>query len=170
MKANVYWHEVPGTIRHGLVITSEGSPGLVMDINGQRDNIKDIRYYESTYLCVEQFTGLKDSQGNDIYEGDIVMAQEARFEETVLNEDEIDEVSIKVVLINTSKPLPAPDVSLFTAVVEWNQTMCGWMLRYLTKPEEWSGDTTMLGGPAYVFTVLGNLHENPELIPTDDQS
>ena len=107
--------------------------------------------------ALEQFTGIKDSTGRDIYEGDIIIGSEARFEKEQIADD--------IYVLDVDKPLPAPDVPFFRAVVEWNESFCGFSMRYLWRRPDWGPAASgNLIDKQYVYTVIGNEHENPELL------
>lgn len=111
---------------------------------------------------LEEWTGLKDANGKDIYEGDTILASEARYERTLLSAEHGE---IPVYEVNHDKPIPAPDVVWFKAVVEWNETMCGYWLRYLDKRADWGpASSVALTDKMYRYEVIGNIHENPELL------
>lgn len=96
------------------------------------DNINK-RYYRAvlidSYLDVEQYTGLKDKNGVEIYEGDIV-CQQMRFDETN-----------GVIFWQEEKSRFAINLDGFITTI--------------TKPQEDS------------YEVVGNIHENPELLEVD---
>ena len=107
------------------------------DTLGQDDNGNDeepeqsfgslLDGYSHKNYIVEQFTGLQDSKGVDIYEGDLLS-------------------------INTSG---VDEKWASTKVVEWDGHWCGFgPLCYLSYH----------GGDDKYCTVIGNIHETPELL------
>lgn len=89
---------------------------------------------------IMQYTGLKDNNGKNVYEGDIVRFKD--FHEGWS---------------------PKKDCSVWdaTCVIEWQQESASFKLteidgnRYLFYPNCWF---------CYYFEVIGNIHENPELL------
>ncbi len=107
---------------------------------------------------IQQFTGLKDTSGREIYEGDIVTLSPANFETTHI-ESNIYEIDI-------TKPLPAADIVYATAKVVWNQTVCQWSLEYINTCETWNNGAASTGlvEHNYLYHVIGTVFENPELL------
>lgn len=91
-------------------------------------------FYERDYP-VMQFTGLKDKEGNEIYEGDVVKRQYG--------------VGIKGVVQYGSFLVTKDN----WGVEHW---ATGWHLNY----EDGSGSTPITNE----YTIIGNIHENPELL------
>lgn len=85
--------------------------------------------FRSTDVVLEQFTGLKDKKGVEIYEGDII-CQQMRFVETN-----------GVIFWQEDKARFAVNLDGFITTI--------------TKPQEHS------------YEVIGNIHENPELLEDD---
>lgn len=95
------------------------------------------RNYKTTDVTVEQYTGLPDCIGKDIYEGDIIEVETGTLEET--------------------------EVSRY--VVYWNENMFDDSLRLISgiNYDDYIGDLS----PSSV-RVIGNIHENPELLGDKD--
>lgn len=86
-----------------------------------------------------QFTGLTDKNGTKIFEGDIV---ESKF---------------------TQKPyLVCLGEYTYTDEYGGEQSVCGWY------NEEKGGCVTAFGCPDVWATVIGNIHDNPELLEAGD--
>lgn len=89
--------------------------------------VNQYRLEEFNDLVIEQFIGLKDTDGIEIYEGDIVQSH-------------------------------FPDRKLYQII--WSDEDAA----FITKGTDGSGSFL---NPIYTlnFTVVGNIHENPELMP-----
>lgn len=84
-----------------------------------------------------QYTGLKDSNGIEIYEGDIV------------------------------ESFVHPDIPLHH-IIEWSDKYSGWFARNTTAKNEHDGSIQLFVHERNCkFTVIGNIHENPELLEDD---
>lgn len=93
---------------------------------------------EGGELIIEQYTGLKDKNGKEIYEGDIV-------EQFVCG-------------VKTFKDKPCGRRTIWQ--VRWNEEECCFELHYLSG--SLFGDSLMNKDDE--FEVIGNIHENPELL------
>jgi len=87
-------------------------------------HLKEDRYerVEDDRFDIMQFTGLKDKNGKEIYEGD---------------------------LMQHSDPFTTP------IIVKWNKEFCGFVFN--------EGDTSYTLDSPSLF-IIGNIHENPELL------
>lgn len=96
------------------------------------------KWYPDRHLIWEQSTGLKDKNGKEIYEGDIVK----QF----------------VCGVKMFKGKPCGRHTIWQ--VRWDEDECCFELHYLSG--SLFGDSLMAKGEDY--EVIGNIHENPELL------
>lgn len=101
-------------------------------VNGKYADVEAGWDIQGTYenVPVEQYTGLKDKNGKEIYEGDIV------------------KVYYKRELVGTYQ-LVWDDLN---AIYE------------LSKTNDYDDAEYVFGGADYRYCVIGNIHENPELL------
>jgi len=98
----------------------------------------DFENQNSNDFVIQQFTGLKDKNEKEIYEGDILK-------------------------IKVSGSLLIFDLGTYIASVEWGN--CKWKLNILTeknKHENFNPDFYEDSGREY--EIIGNIFENPELL------
>ncbi len=89
--------------------------------------------YDGDGLILEQFTGLTDVNGKDIYEGDIIV----------------------------SKPNEPKYEPLKIGVVKRSKARAGWCYGTATATGEYNIWTS---GKYRTYEIIGNVHENPELL------
>ena len=102
------------------------------------EDVNDIRDFMPNADVIEQYTGLKDKNGKEIYEGDIIQ------EEIDFNSKMTD--------------------GTFRYRVYWDEEELCWCLEHIgnesIRHELWQFDEST--------EVIGNIHENPELLEQDD--
>jgi len=104
----------------------------------------EIAESESGELVLREFTGLQDKNGKDIYEGDVIVAD--------------------------SYPFFNDGVPGYVGVVEWEYAAWYYTLWCINTNLVGSAIGDQLGAngnDATRFRVIGNIYENPELLPTN---
>lgn len=140
-----------------------GHSGLWLNIeNGELTHIEesgdnDITYTPFENIMLSQFTGLKDKNGKDIYEGDVI--EHVRNDEEEDNDlDYVNEWKVRCVVEwqdGISKHLPHKDDNPSTA--NCNPQFVGKLLRG-------QKDGSYNWSEFHNCEVIGNIYENPELI------
>lgn len=92
------------------------------------------KWHTGRHLIWEQSTGLKDSNGKEVYEGDIV-SEEFEY---------------------------GGDKTKTIWKVRWCDDECAFELHYVSGFEV--DDCSLVAGDEEDYEVIGNIHENPELI------
>lgn len=92
----------------------------------------------------QQFTGLKDKNGNEIYDGDVLKL----FIPSLMTDEE------------TDMSFSSPSVEI--ATVQWDEDGSRWKFTFSTG---WEGfRTSSTKEKAKKVEVIGNIYENPELL------
>lgn len=117
----VGWKKAPGCVEEParMVYDIQNGGGL-----GWQDGFVD--YLDEEDYIVEQYTGLKDKNGREIYEGDIICYDAINYQ------------------------------------VLWADFYAGFETKRLNSP--WNNEGLTLHFLASVGSVIGNIHENPELL------
>jgi len=112
---------------------------LVIHLDGEIEISSDDTYKPEDFI-IEQFTGLRDNNGREIYEGDIVSCD-------------------KIHIRDMSDPDP------FTRRIGWNEDAGALVFFMMDGRPHASGYTYCKNNLETIFHIIGNIHENPELLP-----
>ena len=109
-----------------------------------------IKLPKENYI-LEQFTGLLDKNGKEIYEGDYV---------TVIPKPDANGYFHHISSVN--------GCSLKTRIVIWlnDEAQFGW--RLINGVIEGSGFSLCKSNAASIFEIIGNIHEHPEIMEGED--
>ncbi len=125
-KYNQDWHK--SKWKYGNLLNSE-------NIGQVGANLDSYEYAEVIPETVGEFTGLKDKNGKEIYEGDIVNAVQNYHGK--------------------------PSSIMFNAKIIYNDNIGSFMISYKNINDVFVNDEIWL---RYFLEVIGNIHENPELL------
>lgn len=114
-------------------------------------------FYDGDGLTLEQFTGLEDANGKDIYEGDILEYCYETHGQTFYDPDTLGAVGGE----------PGIETNVIGKVAIWPST--GVMLTRIKAEYPEDFDSSNLDVPKMLhvnkhFTIIGNVHTNPELL------
>lgn len=105
--------------------------------SGKYWQVKPNDNYDAEEYPLMQFTGLRDKNGKEIYEGDIVIWKQA----------------LGGILQADSDPK--------TCVIEWDEFFSSWKCRDINKEDHFRGYTFH---ECHMESVIGNIYSNPELL------
>lgn len=120
---------------------------MYFDVQNNYDNIREQTCFQDNNLELMQFTGLKDKNGKEIYEGDILMYK--------------NNMSVK----NPGIPFDSYHKVCFGEYdfgeYEDQEDGYGWYIQDIDVENDGSSLTPMSSD---LYEVIGNINENPELL------
>ena len=114
-----------------------------------------IPHHENTDLIIELFTGLKDKNGKEIYEGDIIHIEPFFKKKGAKRFKRENPYSNPIAVVEWDEEEAAFDENHYVK----GKFDCGGLLFEMTS--EWE---CLEGTRRHNVTVIGNIHENPELL------
>ena len=136
------WNKNSKKMLHDILVSKK----QIAQASYDRDGIWNLKYLDSpndafNYYIPMQYTGLKDKNGVEIYEGDILARVFDDYNEPCIVVYEQGILSAKPISKNSYRPLNTKAC----------KTSCHWC----------HADG---GSSDYDFSVIGNIYENPELL------
>ena len=132
----------------------------------RQDNVRKKTYieYEVSPDTIGQYTGLKDANGKEIYEGDILRVSE--YENILMREFNDDPNRFDMFTLNE---ITGDLRQSYTSPVTWEEgSFC------ISTKGDWLHHNDMFlatlfgdmkrSSPIFIFEVIGNIHETPELL------
>lgn len=105
-------------------------------------------FVDDSNLLLEQYTGNKDKNGKEIYEGDIILT-EGHFIGMYFNQ------------IRSEQERKKSSFYSWKAKVIWDDGYASFLLEYIN--QDYNGRGNLIGTAPWA-EVIGNIHENPELL------
>lgn len=132
--------ELPAMMVYGSLINNGDERPVIVGFNGMQQWLVDPE-------TVGQFTGLHDAAGNEIYEGDI--------------------------FTSTQYPFSDEGNSNYAGIIDFDDRpeYCGWfygVARISTRVRGAAGGGGLADLNPDDLTIIGNIHENPELLEVQD--
>ena len=90
---------------------------------------------------------MHDMHGKDLCKGDRILVYQRRYQRKLIGSG--------IWEVDQTKPLPGPDVPQARGVVEWDEYLLSWVMRYEWTCDEWDGKAgALMGGGEYAYEKI----------------